>query len=153
MSRRSVMWPLAAACMALLAAMPCLAHSAGGVRSVRVPVGGQARSAMIASHIKGYETVDYLVRVKAGQHLAVRFDADSHSAYFNVLPPQADSASFTGAIDGDRYSGIMPTDGDCTVRVYLMRNAARRGEVGHFRLYINVDGAAADDNALPPTHP
>jgi hypothetical protein len=40
---------------------------------------------------------------------------------------------------------MLPTDGDYTVRVYLMRNAARRNEASEYTLTISVTG-----RALPP---
>ena len=35
---------------------------------------------------------------------------------------------FVGSTSGNRFSGVLPTDGDYAIRVYLMRNAARRNE-------------------------
>jgi hypothetical protein len=40
---------------------------------------------------------------------------------------------------------MLPADGDYTVRVYLMRNAARRNETSSFTLTVRVTGTA-----LPP---
>ena len=44
--------------------------------------------------------------------------------------------------DGDGYKGVLPTDGDYTVRVYLMRPAARRNESSNYTLTIGVTGKA-----------
>jgi hypothetical protein len=59
---------------------------------------------------------------------------------------------------GEAYTGMLPTDGDYTVRVYLMRNAARRNEVSDFTLTITVTGRAlaptpASKDALLPGTP
>jgi hypothetical protein len=37
-----------------------------------------------------------------------------------------DVAMFAGAIDGKRFEGVLPDDGLYTVRVFLIRSAARR---------------------------
>ncbi len=46
---------------------------------------------------------------------------------------------FIGQIGGD-FKGILPTDGDYTIRVYLMRSAARRNESSNYILTISVTG-------------
>ena len=52
---------------------------------------------------------------------------------------------------------MLPTDGDYKVRVYLMRNAARRNEVSDYTLTISVTGKplapipASQDALLPGT--
>lgn len=50
---------------------------------------------------------------------------------------------------------MLPDDGDFAIRVYLMRNAARRGETSDFKLTIGVSGAplrplSASGDALVP---
>jgi hypothetical protein len=40
---------------------------------------------------------------------------------------------FIGQFGGD-FKGILPTDGDYTIRVYLMRSAARRNESSIYTL-------------------
>jgi hypothetical protein len=74
-----------------------------------------------------------------------------------VLPPgSTDVAMYVGQT-GDDFTGVLPTDGDYTVRVYLMRSAARRNESSDYGLTISVTGkalaplAASQDAALPGT--
>jgi len=62
------------------------------------------------------------------------------------------------AQDGQPYTGMLPTDGDYNVRVYLMRSAARRNEVSNYELTISVTGHAlaplpASKDALVPGTP
>ena len=84
--------------------------------------------ATIKGKISGDQTVDYRVRAGAGQSLMVAFTPDNSSAYFNVIAPGADSALFIGSTSGNRFESTLPASGTYTIRVYLMRNAARRGE-------------------------
>jgi hypothetical protein len=96
--------------------------------------------ATLKGKIKGYQGVDYLLRGKAGQKLTVDFKPENSSAYFNVLPPGSEEALFVGSTSGDRYEGELPADGTYTVRVYLMRNAARRNETAAYTLDVGIGG-------------
>ena len=99
-----------------------------------------ATSKSISGQIKGEAFVDYLVAARRGQALKVSMKSASSSAYFNVLPPKGDEALFVGSINGLQYSGKLPAAGTYRVRVYLMRNAARRGAVARYTLDIGVTG-------------
>jgi hypothetical protein len=41
---------------------------------------------------------------------------------------------------GEDFKGILPTDGDYTIRVCLMRSAARRNESSNYTLTVSVTG-------------
>ena len=100
-------------------------------------------SQTLKGSIKGDQSRDYIVDARAGQTLTVEFKPSNASAYFNVIAPGADSAMFIGSTEGNRFSGPLTTSGRHTVQVYLMRNAARRGEVANYTITIGVTGAAA----------
>lgn len=111
------------------------------VRQERVAFAKGASSATLQGQLKGYETIDYLVDARAGQKISVRLEPTNGANYFNVLPPgSADAAMHVGQ-DGEPYTGTLPDDGDYAIRVYLMRNAARRNETSDFKLTIAVSGA------------
>ena len=123
----------------------------------RVKFAKGASSAKIKGQLKGDETVDYVLRASAGQTLTVTLKRSNGANYFNVLPPNStDVAMFIGQIGGD-FKGILPTDGDYTVRVYLMRSAARRNESSDYTLTISVTGKplvpvpASQDAVIPGT--
>jgi hypothetical protein len=127
-------------------------------RSERVQFAKGASSTVIKGKVKGYRYVDYQVRAGAGQTLSVEMKTGNASSYFNILAPgNGDVAMFIGSTSGDRFSGLLPTDGDYSIRVYLMRNAARRNESANFALTIGVTGQplaatpAARDALLPGT--
>jgi hypothetical protein len=94
----------------------------------------------ITGKITGDQIVDYQLRAGAGQSMVVIFKPSNLSAYFNVLPPGSDVAIFVGSIYGNRFEGELPTDGVYTVRVYLMRNAARRNETANYTLEVGITG-------------
>ena len=91
--------------------------------------------------IKGYQIIDYRLRARAGQVMTVAFKPGNLSAYFNVLPPGSSNlALFVGSIYGNHFKSPLPTDGVYTLRVYLMRNAARRHETAKYTLDVKITG-------------
>ncbi|QTC87747.1 hypothetical protein [Brevundimonas pondensis] len=125
---------LLAALMAV--ALPATAQDHS--RTERVQFARGASSATLHGNIHGYDTVDYVLAARGGQTLNVRLQPTNASAYFNVTKQGADEALFVGSTSGDRFSGRLPSSGDYVVRVYLMRNAARRDEHANYSLTIGV---------------
>jgi hypothetical protein len=128
-----------------------------GIRQEKVQFAKGASSAVIKGQLKGDAMVDYLVRAAAGQTLSVKLQKTNAQNYFNVMPPgSTGSAMFVGD-SGENYSGVLPTDGDYIVRVYLMRPAARRGESSNYTLTVGASGkalapiAASKDAVIPGT--
>jgi hypothetical protein len=147
----------AAAAFVLLQSIPAGAQPAPP-RQERVAFAKGASAATIKGQLKGGADVDYLVHAAAGQTISVSLEGSNGANYFNVLPPgSADVAIYVGQ-DGGPYTGMLPTDGDYAVRVYLMRSAARRNEASDFTLTISVTGRAlaplpASQDALLPGTP
>jgi hypothetical protein len=126
--------------------------------SERIHFAKGATSTVIKGQVKGYRYVDYQVRAGAGQTLSVELKTSNASSYFNILPPgSGDVAMFVGSTSGNPFSGVLPADGDYAIRVYLMRNAARRNELARYTLTIDVSGQAlaatpaAEDALIPGT--
>jgi hypothetical protein len=147
-----------AAALLLIAASVATAATAQAqeaIRSEAIRFGKGASEATIQGRLQGGQTIDYRVRASAGQSLEVRLRKSNPQNYFNVLPPgSTDVAMFVGQ-DGRDYKGVLPTDGDYTVRVYLMRAAARRNETSNYTLTVGVTGKAlaplpASKDALIP---
>ena len=92
--------------------------------------------------VRGDEFVDYIVRASAGQTMKVSLKATNTSTYFNVTPPASNAAMFIGSTSGDTFTRALPSDGEYTIRVYLMRNAGRRHEESRFDLHVGVNGHA-----------
>lgn len=90
-----------------------------------------ASSATLNGSITGDAGMDYLVPASAGQTLSVSLLPDNGRAYFNVLPPDGDSAIFIGSTLGNRFSGVLAASGTHRIRVYQMRARARRGSRLH----------------------
>lgn len=107
------------------------------IRSERVTFKDGANSTIIEGHLKGDETVDYLLTADKGQPMNISLASKSASVNFNILAPgKADEAFFIGSIAGTQYEGTAPESGEFKVRVYQMRSAARREEKAPYRLEI-----------------
>lgn len=129
--------------VAAIAAFSLASPSWAGIQTKAVHFAKGASSATIKGALKGDDTVDYVLRAKAGQTMSVSFKSSNEAAYFNVLPPgSTGEAIFIGSTSGNEWSGALPTDGEYTVRTYLMRSAARRNEVARYELTIAIDGGA-----------
>ncbi len=129
---------------------------AGDIREVNVQFKPNETGTKIKGSIKGRETLDYRLRAKSGQRMTVSMDTNNLSNYFNVLPPGSETALFVGSTSGNRWTGTLPTDGNYTVRVYLMRSAARRNEKAKYTLSIDIasgelGNAPSSDAKVPGT--
>ena len=126
-------------------------------RSERVDFASGATSHVIKGQVKGFAYVDYPLHAGAGQTLSVEMKSSNASNYFNINPPGSEMSLFIGSTSGSRFSGVLPVEGDYTVRVYLMRNAARRNESGNYTLTLGLTGQllmatpAAKDALIPGT--
>lgn len=129
--------------------------AADGIVSKPLQFPKGASSATVKGSLKGNATVDYKLRAKAGQTMSVVLKTSNASNYFNVLPPgSSDAAIFIGSTEGNEWKGALPADGEYTIRVYLMRNAARRNETANYTLTVGITGAnAAAAVAAPATAP
>lgn len=119
-----------------------------GIRIEPVHFKAGASSATIKGSIKGYEGVDYVLEAGKGQHMTVNLSTDNASSYFNVLAPgENEAAMFIGSTSGNQFKGTLPATDAYKIRVYLMRNAARRNEVANYQLEMAVTGAAKEAGA------
>lgn len=115
-------------------------QAAEAIRKVPVYFKKGASQASIKDHIKGRQTIDYVLRAQAEQTITVNLETSNPSAYFNVLPPGSQDAIFTGQVAGSHFEGKLPKDGDYSIRVYLIRAAARRNESAKYTLTVKITG-------------
>ena len=138
------MKPFASLVAALIITLaPTLALAQEAIREVRVQFPRGASSTTLKGTITGRETIDYKLGAAAGQRMTVTLTTDNTANYFNLIEPGAgDVAYFIGANSGNHFEGEIARSGDQTIRVYLYRNAARRGETARYRLKVAITGAA-----------
>lgn len=115
-----------------------LASAQVQIRQEQIKFEEGASSAIVTGKIKGDQIVDYQLRASAKQTMSITFKPSNPSAYFNVLPPGSQVAIFIGSTSGNRFEARLPADGLYTIRVYLMRNAARRNETANYTLGVSI---------------
>ena len=130
---------------------PALALAQEAIREVRVHFPHGASSTTLTGTLKGRETIDYQLGAAAGQRMTVTLTTDHAGNYFNLLAPgETEVAFFVGSTRGNRFEGALAESGDQTIRVYLVRSAARRDETARYRLKVAITGAAHGKEA--PAH-
>ena len=111
------------------------------IRTERVHFEPGTNGTTVQGRVKGYNSVDYVLEASKGQHMSVSMSTDNASSYFNILAPgESEAAMFIGSTSGNEYKGTLPKSGNYKIRVYLMRNAARRDEVAKYTLKMKVTG-------------
>jgi len=126
-------------------AAPAVSDAAGaevieGVTNKRLSFAPGTSSARVEGSIKGDETIDYLLNVRAGQSMNISMGSKNTAAYFNLLEPgEQYVAIFNGSNGENMFEGTAARSGDYRIRVYLYRNAARRGEKADYALEAAVN--------------
>lgn len=114
---------------------------ASGIETRRVRFAPGSNAATVQARITGRQTVDYVLRARAGQTMNVSMATRNTATYFNILPPGENEAGmYNGSTSGNQFEGVLPRDGDYKVRVYMMRSAARRNEAADYRLEMILSG-------------
>lgn len=128
----------------LLTEAPC-ANPDGSVKKLVLGV----KPVTVRGTIKGDGSADFRIEALAGQTLTVLLNARHPQTYFNLIPTGSQEAMFIGSIAGNRAEVVIPSDGEYTLQVHLMRAAARRESSSDFTISASLQGqglAAILDN-------
>ncbi len=126
------------------------------IREERVHFAEGRQSTDVQDLIVGYETVSYRVHGIIGETLQVTLNTAHTGTYFNVYGPghgPGDRAliisEFTGPKVPDVNNVALDLDetGDYTIAVYMVRAAARRGEVARYAMEIGLVGGPVVETA------
>lgn len=126
---------LGAACLA-----PAALQAQAAAKPVPIQFAKGTSSKAIKGTIRGDQSRLYSINVKAGQTLKIKLVTSNSSSYFNITAPGAEQALFIGSSEGNVFTGIVPSSGNYTIDVYLMRNAARRNETANYTLTVSATG-------------
>ena len=121
---------------ALVFATPAWSADPVHKENVELTAGKSAHD--VKGKIKGYATAEYTLTGKAGQTFSVKLKTNQPSNYFNIRQQGQEEALFIGSTSGNSFQAKLPADGEYTVQVYLMRNAARRNAVAMYTLDIDL---------------
>jgi len=125
-------------CALALSAIALCTSLVAAPRTERVAFAKGASSKVIKGTVKGYDYVDYVIGARGGQLLTVNLTTNRGSNYFNIMAKGNEAAYFIGSAEGNSFRGPVPATGDQVIRVYLMRNDARRGVVANYTLKISI---------------
>lgn len=120
----------------------------GDIRTEAVRFKSGQTSTSIKGTITGRESVSYVLGAEAGQTMTIALKPSNRATYFNVYEPgkrPGDQALANSGITGppmvpelNRFKARLPTSGEHTISVYLMRSAARRNERSNYTLDISI---------------
>ena len=114
----------------------------------QIAFGKGKSSASVSGKVQGSNDVDYVIRASAGQTMTVDFKAGKGAAYFNVLPPgSTGEAIFVGSSAGNHFKGTLPSDGDYTIRVYLMGGAKDSDKPVSYTLKVGIPASGKSSAA------
>lgn len=124
------------------------------VERIHIPEGQQ--SIQVQDLIVGYEAVSYRVHGIIGETLQATLNTSDTQTYFNVYGPgdgPGDQALAISEFTGPQVPAInmvelpLNATGDYTISVYMVRAAARRGEVSRFALDVSLVGGPEVESA------
>jgi len=93
-------------------------------------------SATVRGRIAGYDTQDYVLEARSGQHMDIRITASNPETYFVVYTINGKGTEMN---ETDHYSLNTTESGDYVIRVLMMRSAARRkGASSNYALTISI---------------
>ena len=107
-------------------------------------------SAAVKGKLKGRDSVQYAFSARPNQRLTISLATSNPSNYINVRRAEATEAVCQGALTSNVCKVQADTAVDYVVDVFLMRNAARRGERAEYTLSIGDQGAEPKAGADQP---
>jgi hypothetical protein len=115
----------------------------------QITFGKGKSSASVSGKVQGSDAVDYVLRASAGQTLTVDFKASKATAYFNVFAlGSTGEAMFNGSSEGQHFKAALPSDGDYTIRVYLMGGAKDDNKLVTYTLKVGIPVATKTGSAV-----
>ena len=121
--------------MVLIGFALTLGNAHGQERTERVTLGDSVTA--LKGDIKGYDRVRYTLSAKPGQALKVQLKTSNASNYINVGLAGAPEALCQGALTANVCQVHSASAADYVIDVFLMRNAARRGQKARYTLTVS----------------
>lgn len=99
---------------------------------------GDGQSARVKAHIRGFQTIEYLIEARTGQSLTLNLRSDNTQSGFRITAPAAPKAMHSASGQQPFFDTTLPRDGTYRVVIFLQDNAAENGESAVFSLYIRL---------------
>lgn len=116
---------------------------AGGAFAQERVATRSSASSSVSGQIKGDDSAQYALAAGPGQQVTVKLVTNNPSNYFNVQRKGSSEAVCQGALTGNVCSFRPEAEADYVIHVFLMRNAARRGEQAQYTLSMEQSSSSA----------
>lgn len=118
----------------------------GAFAQERVALRSSASSS-VSGQIKGDDSAQYALAAGPDQQVTVKLVTNNPSNYFNVERKGSSEAVCQGALTGNVCMFRPETGADYVIHVFLMRNAARRGEQAQYTLSMEQSSSSTGQSA------
>ena len=122
-------------------------------RTAQVQFQPGTSSAKLSGTITGQEYFDYILRAQKGQIMKAKLNVEgtngNGSVFFNILPPNSQGeAIFNGSTSPNAYGEVrLPSDGEYTIRVYLMGNDRDSGKTVGYTVSVNISPSSSSSSS------
>jgi hypothetical protein len=108
-------------------------------RRVPVTLAGSTASSFEGS-ISDFEVVTYVVPLRQGQTLRVQLATNNASNCFDIHAPGTVKPIYVGGDSGSTHELHVQKSGDYQIKVFLLRLAARDGQMAQYTLELQIAG-------------
>lgn len=127
---------------------------AGGAFTQVHAMSQSSSSSSVSGQIMGDQTAQYSMAAMADQQVSIKMTTNNSSNYFNVEKKGSAEAICQGSMTGNICMFRPQDSADYVIKVFLMPNAARRGEQAQYTLSIEQSasgsGLAQSQTQLAP---
>lgn len=88
--------------------------------------------------LDGFNEISYVVALREGQSLQVSLASNNISNCFDIYAPGATKPFYVGGDSGSTHRMLARTAGDYTVKVFLLRLAARDNQSAQYTLELKL---------------
>ncbi len=118
---------------------PCAWSQVPDPSDTEITLPDTGREVLLPGVLEGATPREYTLTAGPGDRLTITLEAESASAYFDLLPPGTEVALHNGSVAGDRFEGTLPQPGTYTVRLYLLGAARDEGRRVAYDLSLRRD--------------
>lgn len=122
---------------ACLIALPAAAQAAE--RSVPVSLEADGKMLVFKDSLNEYDAVSYGVALQAGQSLTVALASSNAANCFDIHAPGEARPIYASADSGHSHRLLARAAGTYTIRVFLLRFAARDGQSADYALELTLE--------------
>lgn len=128
----------------------CAAAQAQAVRTERVSLAEGSDAVLLRGTIQGQQAVAYVVVVESGRRIAAELTSEHRQLFMNVRAPGATATTQAGPTAGNLYAAEATASGELRLTIFLLGEAARRGDSADYALSVELAGVARPAAPAPP---